>query len=374
MLSLALALAALPAATTLDTDDLPVEWRGKSIPVSALADALAADEVCTPEFAGKLTAQLERYADWATETEYHVALSDNAIAVLFTESAKIGKRRMKLVEKTLDSFAEVVPTPERDAKSVTYPKFDWGTGPTPPDTEPVLLFEVRKDRDYRSLVVAAEKTGVLDPSWGRVMSENPGFIDPLIWAAGWQESPNGFEVGDVWRTEHELVNRLSRLLLHRSFGMQPVWFRVATAWIIEQEVLKGIYSFPYRHEFVGVGEHKGWKNELRQLFKRRKGEALGADEFATWKRGTWDDDTAAVAWGLATLLHRTEPGRLGALAEAFRLGYKDATIKGRNYTPIEQLAPAAQEEILTRVAGPEVLTEACEFFRTAKLPKKKRSR
>jgi len=381
---LALAAAAAPSSPTspglapADGDDVaPIAWRGDAVPIDGLAEALATGGV-EAAYAERVAAQLEPLGPWLTEHELYAALDDTATVALVTRSKKQAKRRMKLVEETLEAFEEHYAPPDRSDSDETFRQTDWGAGQYRPDQRAVVVCEVHSETQYGELV---EIVGANDPNpaqdWVATMRDKPGFCDGRLAFAGWQESPNGFQTEDVWFTENELVGRLGRLLLYRSFGPQPTWFDVACAWLMEEEVQGNIYHFPYRYEFVGIGEHSGWKTELRSAFKARRGEddVLRPDEFVGWPRNRWDDDRAAVAWGLATMLRDGSKGALAALAEDFRLRYKTASIvengNSWKYVPLAELSAEDQVAALEAAAGEGVLARATEYFRTGRIPRRR---
>ncbi len=315
--------------------------------------------------------QLERYRDWVSENGYHVALTDDLRVVLITQSEKSSNDRLELVEDTLATFDAVLTPPDRSASDETYREGVWGVGEHEPDAEPVVLIELEKGLHYQTLLGALEEADPDMESWASVQSVEPGFAEERFMATGWQAAPDGYEIGPVWRSKNELVNRLSRLLLYRSYGPQPNWLTQAAGWAIEQDVIGDIYCFPYRNEFVGVGEHEGWRNEIRGEFKSRKKKPLQFSEFSEWKRGTWDIDEAAMSWGFAQFLIQEKPGVLPALAESNRLAYKAGfTIDHGDGTwetnPSFAVSPEAQLAALTAEAGDDVFEEATKFFRTWK--------
>lgn len=364
-----------PAGTGTGDDVAPITWRGDAVPLDSIEASLTAEGI-DAEYAARVQTQLAPLGPWLTEHELFAALDDTATVALVTRSKKQAKRRMKLVDETLEAFQEHYAPPDRSGSDETFRVTDWGAGQYRPDQRAVVVCEVHSQRQYAELV---EIVGAHDPNpakdWVETMREKPGFCDGRLAAAGWQEAPDGFQTEDVWFTENELVGRLGRLLLYRSFGPQPAWFDVASAWLMEEEVQGNIYHFPYRFEFVGIGEHSGWKNELRSAFKSRRDEddVLRAEEFANWPRNKWDDDRAAIAWGLATLLRDGSKGALAALAEDFRLRYKTASIiengNSWKYVPLAELEPEDQAAALEAAAGEGFLARATEFFRTGRMPR-----
>lgn len=399
--------AALPVASTslfpespapivgaASLGDLEVQWKGKAHSLADLESKL--EDAQSPG----VLAKLHEYADWILENEYMVALSKDARVILVTPSKRDNKRCLKLVEETLKSFDGLMAPPERgstreatvdssedagdgdDIFADAFGPVDIGDeGLHVPDSEPVMVFEVSKEEQYRELLTGVGNDHPRMEDWARSVASEPGFAEEQLAAAAWQAAPDGFELGDVWRPENELVNRLARLLLHRSYGVQPTWLRVATAWRVEMEVQGDIYCFPYRKEFVGIGDHGGWSPNIKTQFKKRKKDPLKPEEFATWQRNTWDEDKAHLSWGVVEYLAKHKPESLPAIAEEFRLlfnsGFRttfgDGTWKTdpRYEVPVEK-----QTEVLQSHAGEDFLEETSEFFRKWKSykPKKKKRR
>ncbi|MEM1452128.1 MAG: hypothetical protein AAF957_14420 [Planctomycetota bacterium] len=374
-LSLAVPSAAAAAATAHPAPLSPQEihWRGRPTAVGALAAELGQPN------ANAVAGSLDRYDEWVEANDYHVALSEDGRVVLITKSKKASKRRMKLVEEALDAFDALLAPPDRSASEESFVVAEWGVGDHVPDAEPVVLIEVEGADRYRSLLtgIGAERPQL--EGWARSQFSQPGFAEERVSTAAWQAAPDGFEVGDVWRSENELVNRLARLLVHRSFGPQPTWLRIGCAWRVEMAVQGSIYCFPYRQEFVGVGEHGGWEADLKRAFKKRKKRPLEVDEFASWRRNRWSDEHAQLAWGFVEYLARHEPTALPEVAEAFRerykAGFRTTHDDGTWSTdPTFQVPMDAQLEVLRSSAGEDVMERATAFFRAGKRyrPRKRR--
>ncbi|MEM9379902.1 MAG: hypothetical protein AAGB93_08110 [Planctomycetota bacterium] len=372
----ALSLAAPASSSAYPAPSSPQEilWRGRPTAVDALAAELGDAN------ARAVAASLDRYDEWVAANDYHVALSEDGRVVLITRSRKASKRRIKLVEEALDAFDQLLAPPDRSGSEEAFVVAEWGVGDHVPDAEPVVLIEVEGADPYRSLLtgIGAERPQL--EGWARSQFSQPGFAEERVSTAAWQSAPDGFEVGDVWRSENELVNRLARLLVHRSFGPQPTWLRIGCAWRVEMAVQGSIYCFPYREEFVGVAEHGGWEAELKRAFKKRKKRPLELGEFASWRRNRWSDEHAQLSWGFVEYLARHEPTALPAIAEAFRARYKagfrttfdDGTWRT---DPTFQVPPDDQLDVLRTSAGEDVMERASAFFRAGKRyrPKKRRS-
>ncbi|MEL6429598.1 MAG: hypothetical protein AAFP23_08695 [Pseudomonadota bacterium] len=376
---------ASPAPLAAPTNDGPptVEWRGDDVQFGSLAETLAKAGI-DKTYAGSVAAQFATLTEWAAEHDYTAAMTDDARVVLFAYSESRLKKRMKELDKAIAAFDEAFTPPDRSDSKEKFHGKSGAAGHYRPDAKAAILVELKKNQPYRELVYAVgEDDDTPAQDWVATMAEKPGFCEGRFGVAGWEIAPAGFEVGDVWRTENELCNRVGRLLLYRHFGPQPTWFDVATGWIVEEAVMGDIYSFPYRYEFVGIGEHTGWKSELKRAFKKRKKEPLEMSELTRWKRNTWDDRCAALAWGMMTYLQATAPESLGQIAEAQRLTYKTETITesvdkaGRHswaYTPVGQIQTDSQQTALVTATQESILEDASTFFRTWKLPKKSRVR
>ena len=370
--TLCTAMALLALATPLAAQDgLTVIWKGKTLALQDIEGQLPG--------ADAIEDQIERYSEWIEKNEYHVALSQDGRVILITESSKHSKRRLKLVESTLKSFDGLMSPPDRSESDETFVSASWGLGQHEPDSEPVVLIEVKNEEQYHELCA---RLGALEPNlrgWANSMLSEPGFAEEQVSAAAWQAAPEGYELGQVWRPENELVNRLSRLLLNRSFGPQPTWLRVASAWRVEMDVMGSIYCFPYRQGFVGIGDHGGWENELKRSFKERKKSPLEHKEFAGWKRNTWSPEHAQLSWGFVEFLARHKPEILPAVAEEFRLLYKAGSLLTEadgswRTNPGFQVSVDAQYAVLVDNAGEGLFEEASEFLRSWKRYKPKKAK
>lgn len=369
----ALGFASLNLVTAGD-EVLVVSWKGKNVPLDALGSRLLKAEIASEEYGLALTDQLKRYVDWIEENEFHISLSDDGRVVLAAKSKKAGKRRMKLVEKTLDAFDDLLAPPDRSASDETFRSAAWGQGDHIPDANPILLFEIDKASQYADLVTSIGEQDESLTQWASFQAQQPGFAEGRVCAAAWQTAPMEFEVGKVWRSENELVNRLARLAIHRSYGPQPIWFSIGLAWRIETEVMGGIYCFPYRSEFVGVMEHKGWKPEVRKLFKGRKDSPLAFDEFVTWERNDWDEDKVALAWATVEFLSEYKVAALPLIAESFRERYKETYRRpqpggGWRFDPKYQLSPDDQTSTLEKAVGGDIRSTLTTYFRSWKRPR-----
>jgi hypothetical protein len=363
----ALVLSSHPAALgalVLAQEGVSVTWKGEQLSAVELEETLS--EEVSALISGEVMEQLARFSEWVLANEYTVTLSNDARVVLITASKKVSMRRMKLVDETVAVFDQLMSLGEEGDG----PAAENGAG-SPKSSRPVVLVETEDEGQYRALVSGLASQDPDMERWAASVTGQPGFSEMRIASAVWQSEPVGYEIGEVWRSENELVNRLARLLLHRRYGRQPTWLGVASAWRVEMEVLDTIYCFPYRGGFVGVGDHGGWQTHLKSEFKKRKKSDLRPDEFAAWKPNTWDEEEAHMAWGFVEFLARHKPGVLGAFAaeyrELFEVGYLTTFPDGSWRTnPSFVVSLEEQAALLESLGGEGLFDAASEFFRKGK--------
>lgn len=245
---------------------------------------------------GTALASIEAWWPFALEHDYRIDVErEGRVLMLSDHRERRTRDEMILVEETLALFDMHLPDEPLDPEETM--SVDRLTLPLP-STRPVVLLRLRDEEDLGHCM--AHLVG-LEPrlaSWAHSSALGTGFrlSDPSV--AAWIVDPEVEE----WREENELVNRLSHSLLEGRFGRQPHWLAQGIAWYAELELTDGIWCFPNRDGFVGVSEHSGWESELRRTFLKRKSLPVSVEEVAGWQRGTWDDQAAALSWGLVTFL------------------------------------------------------------------------
>jgi hypothetical protein len=281
--------------------------------------------------------------------------------------------RRPLPEDPEDPYGEGHPwklAPLAPAEAPVTSSYTWGAAGAPLDSETAVLFVVRDQRDFEALLAQlARRHGYLADWVGEVRAQQ-GFVLAQPLAGAYLELPEGVE---EWNPENELVNRLARLCLLRRFGELPNWFVQGYAWHVELAQQGAIYCFPWRDEFVGVGEHTGWGAALARTYRER---ALAPGDFLGWRRGAYRDHEARTSWGVLEFLLAREKAQLPALLDDMRV-FRDqhgrvpdgpnAWRKERDY----EIPPEDQERMLRRHLGPECLVRASAFFREemASLPR-----
>jgi hypothetical protein len=233
----------------------------------------------------------------------------------------------------------------------------WGAGTGELDVDTGVMFVLEKPAHYDSVVDAiAERFSYLGP-WVKEARGSGGFVleEPLAGAY-----VKGIEANEEWSGEHELVHRIAELLLVRRFGRQPYWVQQGWAWHTELSLMGSIYCFPYRNEFVGVGEHGGWDKDLSRFFDESSKLDVWISDIGALRRGVWNDRHAKVAWGAVKFLVEQHGAALPALLEEQRVEWDrqnrveagDGTwTRDRQF----RLPDPLQRELLERHAGADVL-------------------
>ena len=196
----------------------------------------------------------------------------------------------------------------------------------------------------------------------------PGNEIPGVPSSRFDFDPLGFAERAVDLQPDDVEARIILTHLHQDLGNERAAVAQArAAWNIELEVMRDIYCFPYRAGFVGIGDHGGWETELKREFKKRKKDPLALDEFAGWRRNTWDEHKAQLAFGMVEYLSRHEPEVLPRAAEAFRLQYKEGfktTHPDGSWetNPAYQVPVEEQLDVLVDASDAELLGRATEFM------------
>ncbi len=238
----------------------------------------------------------------------------------------------------------------------------WGAANAPLDSETVVLFIIRDQQDFELLLANLLDRYPYLKDWGARAKAYQGFVlgEPL--AGCYLELPDGVE---EWDPDHELVNRLARLCLLRRFGEAPNWFVQGYAWHMELALQHAVYCFPWRDEFVGVGEHSGWERVLEDWYGRVK---LEVSDFAGWRRGVYQDREAKTSWGVVEYLLAHQREKLPALLDELRVfrdehGRVQESASSWRRDLDYEIPPADQHALLSRHLGLDYLVRATFFFR-----------
>jgi hypothetical protein len=390
--ALALLAAALPppAAAQSEAKAL-VSWKGQRHALEALPAEV-------PEAA---RAAVAAWAAWAGEARYSMDLGKDGRVMLVTPAGASASRQRTLAERTLQLFDKLLPAagpkapqepvqppppedPEgplpEDPGGATGPKarppqvgeprwsYAWGAGSRPLDTETAVLVVLRNPADYANLLAFLAKGWPYLAEWTAQAKGASGFVleEPL--AGAYLLSAPGME---EWDPDAELVHRTAELNLLRRFGRQPYWVQQGLAWQVEQSIKGGIYCFPYRTGFVGVGEHGGWDKDLKRAYAELPGDEVTLSDVTGLRRGIWDEPRAKAAWGAVGFLLRAHAeGFRDALAELYADWDANSRVErggGHWVRDLDyEVPPATQRAILERTIGPEVLAELALSFQKGK--------
>jgi len=368
-----------------------------------------------PDLPGAARAALDAWYEWSRVHAYRMDLDKDARALLITRASN-GRveDQLRLATGVIERFDRELPPPavRRDAKALELvtrepekpkPAFGdeplpedpedpegghpwslepprpvqqtasepvvttWGSQGQPLDTQTVVLFVVRDQHDFESLLADLAERFPFLAVWAAEAKAQQGFVigDPL--AAAYLEAPDGVE---EWNPDNELVNRLARLCLLRRHGDQPNWLVHGYAWHVEMSMMGGIYCFPWRDEFVWETEHRAWPRAVSERYAKAR---LKPSEFMSWKRGTYVDDSARVSWGVMEYLVNRETQKLPELLDelrVFRAEHEriqdDASSWRRNLD--YEIPVSEQHKMFTRVLGDGWLDQATFYLRKDLVP------
>jgi hypothetical protein len=182
----------------------------------------------------------------------------------------------------------------------------WGAEDVAPDTETVVFLVLLNDAHLAAALDFL--AGAFDylRGWAQEARAFTGFTLQQPLAGAFVEAASGQE---EWDPAAEVVNRIAQLLALRRFGQLPYWATQGLAWQAEFALRGAVYCFPYRDEFVWATEHADWDKILAVHFQDRK-RKLTTSDFMGWRRGTYHDEPAKIAWGVMDTLRREHPKEL----------------------------------------------------------------
>jgi hypothetical protein len=235
----------------------------------------------------------------------------------------------------------------------------WGSGSFAPDSRTGVVIAFWNEKDQESALGHLAKTHADLAGWCATAGKDLGFVieSPLV--AAFVENASGQE---EWNPDHELLNRVVRLLVLSRFGQMPNWVMHGVAWEAETAFDGSIWVYPYRSEFVYTTEHTAWPTELAHEFQERAKKTLEIDEVANWKRGSWDGSSARHAFGLVHCLAATKRASLPGVLADLRAQRDENNRKPNDdgtwtRNPDWESPPAAQLTILRARCGADVLAD-----------------
>lgn len=368
-LALSILLACLAAPARAD-----LLWKGQEIDPKAPPEELPAEAL----------AATAPWQPWARQRGYHLWISDAGDCVLLAEKRFSGvEESMDLIASTIAAVDRFLP-PRQGGDVAAAPRkapatggkledFDLppagvqGPSEVPRRAHQVpVLFAARNPAHYKEGLSRLVEGNLWLTAWAEQIGAGAYGLtlpEPLIGA--WLiEAPENEE----WDPRNELVHRLAQLLLMDRAGNLPYWMTVGTAWNVELEVRGGIYCFPYRYGFVGIGEHGGWAAALRSRFREPDEGAVEAADLCALERGLYVDKHAATAWGGMRFLiaerRAALPALMADLDQAWRRGAllveKDGTWRSQ---PLWEWPLETQADLLQRHLGPDLWARLTLDFR-----------
>jgi hypothetical protein len=351
-----------------DEATLEVVWKGRTTDLETIEREL-----------GEQPAEAVRtWGPFATDREAVLHLSPDGRVLLVTHSdGNQLKKELELIERTAGLVDAILPLPAREEAPDTAPEGDAPEPlyvPRPNDDATVVLVQSSDQEEY---ALVLDKLVASEPyleSFGLSARRLAGFtlVRPLV--ATWIESLDGQE---EWDVRNELVHRLAHLLVARRFGELPFWLESGIAWHVEEQLMKGIYCFPYRNQFVFATEHSAWTSELASAFRRR--EAPFFEDLCAWQRGTYRGAQARQSFGFARFLAEHHSDVFGAvLDDLFDLRSRHGVVvhDDGNWELIPGWeAPAADQlAVFQRHLGEDVLSEVATYFEKGSKYKPKKRR
>lgn len=340
-------------------------WKGQKIDPAKPPEGLA-PEAC------KAAAP---WMEWSRKRGYHLWVSDGGDAILLAEKRWSGvEESMDLIQATLEAVGAFLPPRAGSAPAPAQPiRPSTGTPledfelppagiqgpseiPRTPHQVPVL-FAARNPQHYKEGLAELVEGNAWMTAWAeQIGAESYGLCLPEPLIGAWLiEAPENEE----WDPRNELVHRLAQLLVMDRAGRVPYWMLVGTAWNVELDVRGGIYCFPYRYGFVGIGEHGGWGPALRTRFGGADAPEVGPEVVCALERGQYVDTHAATAWGTMRHLIAERRTALPALLADFDLAWRQGAIeRGENGTwrslPLWEWPLETQADLLRRHLGRDV--------------------
>lgn len=329
--------------------------------------------------------ELERWWPFAKEHGYRVDIErEGRVLILSDYRERLTRKAMIRAEEVIEFFDLELPDNLLDLEETMSTR---RLAMPVPKATPYVLVRLSDREDYEALVDYLVDYDPRLEAWGEANRDAHDFrlVEPCV--AAWIVEEDGRE---EWREENELVNQFTHCLLEGRFGRQPHWLAEGLAYYVELELLDSIHCFPGRYSFVGATEHSGWENYLRLAFRNRKDEPLRMDELTAWRRGTWDEHSAALSWGLVTYLldHCLDEEELKDEEEDEILGDISREMGAHRQTfgvqtrpdgswaslPNYELPTMIQRQIVEHHGGQNVWEEATLFFWQGSLYKPSRTR
>jgi len=177
--------------------------------------------------------------------------------------------------------------------------------------------------------------------------------------------------------KHQVIHDVTHVLAHQRYGRQPFWLDEGIAWYSEDAMLRGIFAFCYRHNFLWDAEKTGWSRDFSNIFRGR-GDRPTIEDLTRMMPGSYTagesgvkDPRAVLAYGLVAFLVNERRDGFAKVLDAFA---NDAAETGE-FEPTYETPSSRQIEILRAHLG-EDLDKALASFAAKignSIPKPKKS-
>jgi hypothetical protein len=279
-----------------------------------------------------------------------ITAADHRVVIWYPKGTASGKLK-RTAEKAVDALDKLFPPKGREQDA--------------PPRRAAVLFPLAGPKTFESVTTHIGRTVPRLAGWAKTAPRGVGFLleEPLV--AGWLLTVPDRE---VFNSENELVNRLTRLVTIERYGRLPYWLGQGLAWQVELSVCKDVYCFPFRSGFVSKKEHKSWPKRLTATMAARGERPITIEELSGWSRNTWNEERAILAWGAVSMLakhyEKELPGLLAAYARLrAKEGKKTEADGSWQWIPDYEISAEKELELLNRELGVDFLAELNDFAR-----------
>jgi hypothetical protein len=177
--------------------------------------------------------------------------------------------------------------------------------------------------------------------------------------------------------KHQVVHDVTHMLAYQRYGRQPFWLEEGIAWYCEDAMLRGIFAFCYRHNFLWDAERGGWASDFANLLRGR-GDRPTVEDLTRMLPGSYTagdsgvkDPRAVLAYGLVAFLVNERRESFAKALDAFANDVADVG----EFEPDYETPPARQLEVLREHLGESLEKDLAAFAAKCKgsIPKPKKS-
>ncbi|HTF88855.1 MAG TPA: hypothetical protein VK843_10635 [Planctomycetota bacterium] len=294
-----------------------------------------------------VAAAAEPWIPWAQAQGYVLDLDPDSRRLFVHREQRGASGELAILARALAAVDKLAPAPAERPPSV------------------LVILELEGPKDFGLLLDDLGKRFSYLTSWAQGTKQQLGFVleQPLA-AAFLATSPDVKE----WNPKNELANRATQLALFDRFERLPNWLMQGLAWQVEMNVCGSIYCFPSRSGFVAKKEHRSWSEQLKGVMASGPDglRQLSIADLTGWKRSTYENDRALLAWGAANFLAKRRAEALPLILEDLRaireMESKVTKPDGSwQLNPDYEVPPEKQLEILKARAGEDFLAALGKF-------------